>query len=55
MLLDLSIIGLAVTLEPLPLTAFILILGAERGTRKGLAFLLAWLACLLVVISASSP
>lgn len=52
MLLDLTIIGLAIMLEPLPLTAFILILGAERGTRKGLAFLLAWLACLVVVIGA---
>ena len=50
MLLDLMIIGLAITLEPLPLTAFILVLGAEGGTRKGLAFILAWLACLVVVI-----
>ncbi len=52
MLLDLTIIGVAVTLEPLPVTAFILVLGAERGTRKGLAFLLAWVACLVVVIGA---
>ena len=51
-LLDLIIIGFAITLEPLPLTAFILILGAERGIRKGLAFLLSWLACLVVVIGA---
>ena len=50
--LDLSIIGLAVTLEPLRLTLFIKILGAERGSRKGLALLLAWLACLVVVFGA---
>jgi threonine/homoserine/homoserine lactone efflux protein len=50
--LDLLLIGLAITLEPFPLTAFILILSAEKGTRKGLAFILGWLACLVVVIAA---
>jgi threonine/homoserine/homoserine lactone efflux protein len=49
--LDLLLIGLAITLEPFPLTAFILILSAEKGTRKGLAFILGWLACLIVVIA----
>ena len=52
MVLDLLLIGLAITLEPFPLTAFILILSAEQGTRKGLAFILGWLACLVVVIAA---
>jgi hypothetical protein len=33
--LDLLLIGLGITLEPFPLTAFILVLGAEKG---------AWLA-----------
>jgi threonine/homoserine/homoserine lactone efflux protein len=50
--IDLLIIGLAIALEPFPITAFILILSAERGTRKGLAFILGWLACLIVVIAA---
>jgi threonine/homoserine/homoserine lactone efflux protein len=50
--LDLVLIGLGITLEPFPLTAFILILSAEKGTRKGLAFILGWLACLVVVIAA---
>jgi threonine/homoserine/homoserine lactone efflux protein len=50
--LDLLLIGLAITLEPFPVTAFILILSAERGTRKGLGFILGWLACLVVVIAA---
>jgi len=49
---DLLLIGLGITLEPFPLTAFILILSAEKGTRKGLAFMLGWLACLVVVIAA---
>ena len=52
MVLDLLLIGLAITLEPFPVTAFILILSAEQGTRKGLAFILGWLACLVVVIAA---
>ncbi len=51
MVLDLLLIGLGVTLEPFPLTAFILILSSERGTRKGLAFILGWLACLVAVIA----
>jgi hypothetical protein len=50
--LDLLLIGLAITLEPFPLTAFILVLSAEKGTWKGLAFVLGWLACLVVVIAA---
>jgi len=50
--LDLLLTGLAIALEPFPLTAFILILSAEKGTRKGLAFILGWLACLVVVIAA---
>ncbi|MCX5214994.1 GAP family protein [Kitasatospora sp. NBC_00240] len=52
MVLELMVIGLAITLEPLPLIAFVLLLSADRGVRKGLAFLLAWLTCLVVVIAA---
>lgn len=52
MVLDLVIIGLAITLEPVTLVAFSLILGAERGILKGLAFILGWTACLVVVIAA---
>ncbi|MEY9847419.1 GAP family protein [Streptacidiphilus sp. MAP5-3] len=51
MLLDLFVIGVAITLGPLHNTAFILILTAHRGVRKGLAFVLAWLACLVVVVA----
>ncbi|HTS95833.1 MAG TPA: GAP family protein [Streptosporangiaceae bacterium] len=52
MVADLVLIGLGITLEPFPITAFILLLGAEKGVRKGLAFILGWLACLVVVIAA---
>ncbi|HUK70247.1 MAG TPA: GAP family protein [Streptosporangiaceae bacterium] len=49
--LDLIIIGLAITLEPITIVAFILILAAEKGVRKGAAFILGWLACLVVVVA----
>ena len=52
MVLDLLLIGLAIALEPFPLTAFILILSTEKGTWKGLAYIFGWLACLIVVIAA---
>jgi Sap, sulfolipid-1-addressing protein len=52
MVLDLMLIGLGITLEPFPLTAFILILSTEKGIWKGLAFVLGWLACLVAVIAA---
>ena len=51
MLLDLFFIGLIVTLEPIPLTAAILLLAAERGIMKGLGFVLGWLATLLAIVA----
>jgi threonine/homoserine/homoserine lactone efflux protein len=50
--LDLLLLGLGITLEPFPLIAFLLLLSSEKGTRKGLAFVLGWLACLVIVIAA---
>ncbi|MFE0648020.1 GAP family protein [Streptomyces sp. NPDC059534] len=51
MVLDLFLIGLAITLYPLPVMAFVLVVSAPRGVYKGLAFILAWLACLVAVIA----
>jgi len=51
MLLDLFLIGLVVTVEPLPLTAMILLLAAERGLLKGLGFLLGWLLTLVAIVA----
>jgi hypothetical protein len=50
-ILDLLLIGLVVTLEPIPLTAFILILLSKDGTRKGAAFIFGWLLSLAVVVA----
>ncbi|WP_371594464.1 GAP family protein [Streptomyces virginiae] len=51
MILDLVVIGTAVTLGPLHNSAFILLLSSRRGVRQGLAFLLSWLANLIAVIA----
>jgi hypothetical protein len=41
--LTLMLIGLAVALDPLPLTPFLVILPSTRGARKGAAFVSGWL------------
>ncbi|MFD3650340.1 GAP family protein [Streptomyces cyaneofuscatus] len=51
MVLDLVVIGTAITLGPLHNSAFILLLFSRRGVRQGLAFLLSWLANLVTVIA----
>lgn len=50
MLLDLLLIGVAITLYPVPGMAFVLVVSAPRGVYNGLAFIIAWLACLVAVI-----
>lgn len=52
MVLDLVLIGLAIALNPLPVTGFVLVLSARGGIWNGLAFILAWLACLVGIIAA---
>jgi len=49
--LDLMLIGLAVALDPLPLTAFLVLLPSERGALKGAAFVLGWLVSLAIVVT----
>ena len=51
MILDLILIGLAVTLDPLPLTAFLIVLPSKRGVRKGAAFVFGWLVSLAIVVT----
>jgi threonine/homoserine/homoserine lactone efflux protein len=50
-ILDLLLIGLVITLEPIPLTAFLLILSSKGGVRKGAAFIFGWLVSLVVVVA----
>ena len=51
MVLDLVLIGLAIALDPLPLTAFLIVLPSKRGTVKGAAFVFGWLVSLAIVVA----
>jgi threonine/homoserine/homoserine lactone efflux protein len=50
-LLDLFLIGLVITLEPIPLTAMILLLATEGGLLKGLGYVLGWMLTLVVIVA----
>src|SRR6478609_11526152 len=51
MILNLIVIGLAVALDPLPLTAFLVVLPSRRGVVKGAAFVFGWLVSLAAVVA----
>jgi threonine/homoserine/homoserine lactone efflux protein len=51
--LDLVLIGLAITLDPLPLTAFLIALPSKGGARKGAAYVFGWLVSLAIVVTAT--
>ena len=51
MVLDLVLIALAIALDPLPLTAFLVVLPSNRGVNKGAAFVFGWLASLAIVVT----
>ena len=49
--LDLVLTGLAIAFDPLPLTAFIVVLPSRRGAIKGAAFVFGWLVSLAIVVA----
>src|SRR5215470_4996467 len=51
LVLNLVLIGVAVALDPLPLTAFFVVLPSQRGTVKGAAFVFGWLISLAAVVT----
>jgi threonine/homoserine/homoserine lactone efflux protein len=51
MVLNLVLIGIAVALDPLPLTAFMVILPSKGGVRKGAAYVFGWLVSLAIVVT----
>jgi hypothetical protein len=53
MFLNLVILGVVITLEPIPLTTFILLLASTRGVRKGAAFIVGWVLSLVIVIAST--
>jgi hypothetical protein len=50
-ILDLTVIGIAISVDPLPLTAFIVILASKRGVHKGAFFVAGWLLSLAIVVA----
>jgi len=50
MTFELVVLALAISLEPIPLTGFILTLSTKHGTRSGAGFLFGWVVSLLAVI-----
>jgi threonine/homoserine/homoserine lactone efflux protein len=51
LLLSLVLIGIAVALDPLPLTAFLVVLPSKGGSRKGAAYVFGWLVSLAIVVT----
>jgi Sap, sulfolipid-1-addressing protein len=51
MTLDLLLIGLAISLDPLPLSSLFVLLPSKRGVVKGAAFILGWLISLAIVVA----
>ena len=51
MVLNLFLIGLAIALDPLPLTAFMVVLPSKRGVWKGAAFVVGWQVSLAIVVT----
>jgi threonine/homoserine/homoserine lactone efflux protein len=48
--LDLILIGLVIALEPIPITGYLLVLSSEGGLRKGLGFVLGWIATIVGLV-----
>ncbi len=44
------LLAVVITIEPLPIIAFILMLSAEHGVKKGLAYIVGWVLCLFLLI-----
>ena len=51
LVLSLLLIAVAIALDPLPLTGFMVVLPSERGVRKGAAFVFGWLISLGIVVT----
>jgi Sap, sulfolipid-1-addressing protein len=50
-ILDTVLIGVAIAVDPLPLSGFMILLPSKRGVRKGAAFIFGWLASLAIVVA----
>ena len=53
LILNLVIIGLAITLEPIPFTAFAVVLASKGGVSKAAFFIAGWILSLAIVVAAT--
>ena len=53
LVLNLVILGLAITLEPIPFTAFALVLASKNGVSKAAFFIAGWILSLAIVVVAT--
>jgi Sap, sulfolipid-1-addressing protein len=51
MTIDLIVIGVAIALDPLPLTTFLIVVSSVGGVRKGSAFVFGWLVSMAAVVA----
>ena len=51
---EVLLLGLIVTIEPLPIIGYILVLSTPGGARKGLGYLLGWLVSLVAILVATT-
>jgi len=49
--IDLIVIGVAIALDPLPLTTFLIVVSSVGGVRKGSAFVFGWLVSMAAVVA----
>jgi hypothetical protein len=49
--LTLILIGIAIAVDPIPLTAYLVLLPSRRGVRKGAGFVFGWLISLAIVVA----
>ncbi len=48
---ELLLLGVAITIEPIPVVGFILVLGSDHARRNGFAFIVAWIASLAAIVA----
>jgi hypothetical protein len=51
---DLVLLGLAITLDPMPLVGYVLLLGSRGGTAKGFGFAVGWVLCLVILVGSGA-
>lgn len=54
LILTLMLLGVFASLEPVSVIAFVVVLATERGVKNGIAFIIGWVACVMVLLIAAA-